>query len=186
MRPLKIGLAIILLEGVSAGLPIAWSEVRRRALWAEEVGFDTIWIPDELLWEADSWPGPRGWGGSALPSPRRLPRPLLTSRSARGCSPPSTAIRHSPPRWYLPSTRSAADVSSSDSAPASKVMVEGAGPKPHHPHDGHETAVYSDNARLRTLIGGWRLDSGTAPTPRHPYNSGGIGWLCRVPGRWSG
>ena len=61
MRPLKIGLAVVVIEDVSTGSPIAWSEIRRRALWAEKVGFDTIWIPDELLHRADSWPGPRGW-----------------------------------------------------------------------------------------------------------------------------
>lgn len=61
MRPLKIGLALVVMEEVSTGSPMAWSEIRRRALWAEEVGFDTVWIPDELLWEADSWPGPRGF-----------------------------------------------------------------------------------------------------------------------------
>jgi len=61
MRPLKIGLVLWVIEDVLTGSPIAWSEIRARALWAEDVGFDTIWIPDELLWEADTWPGPRGW-----------------------------------------------------------------------------------------------------------------------------
>ena len=61
MRPLKIGLALTLIEDVSTGSPIPWSELRRRALWAEEVGFDTLWVPDELLWQPESWPSPRGW-----------------------------------------------------------------------------------------------------------------------------
>jgi alkanesulfonate monooxygenase SsuD/methylene tetrahydromethanopterin reductase-like flavin-dependent oxidoreductase (luciferase family) len=61
MRPLKIGLALTLIEDIPTGTQIPWAEVRRRALWAEEVGFDTVWIPDELLWEPESWPGPRGW-----------------------------------------------------------------------------------------------------------------------------
>ncbi len=61
MRPLKIGLALAVIEEISTGSPMAWSDIRQRALWAEEVGFDTVWIPDELLWEAEEWPGPRGW-----------------------------------------------------------------------------------------------------------------------------
>jgi alkanesulfonate monooxygenase SsuD/methylene tetrahydromethanopterin reductase-like flavin-dependent oxidoreductase (luciferase family) len=61
VRPLKIGLVLAVLEDPSTGSPTPWEEIRRRALWAEETGFDTVWIPDELLWEPDSWPGPRGW-----------------------------------------------------------------------------------------------------------------------------
>ena len=61
MRPLKIGIVLWVIEDVSTGAPMAWSEIRARALWAEEVGFDTIWVPDELLWDADTWPGRRGW-----------------------------------------------------------------------------------------------------------------------------
>ncbi len=28
---------------------------------AEDIGFDTVCVPDELLWRVDAWPGPRGW-----------------------------------------------------------------------------------------------------------------------------
>lgn len=28
---------------------------------AEAIGFDTVWVPDELLWRVPDWPGPRGW-----------------------------------------------------------------------------------------------------------------------------
>lgn len=52
MRPLKIGLVRWVIEDVATGSPMAWPEIRARALWAEQVGFDTIWVPDELLWEA--------------------------------------------------------------------------------------------------------------------------------------
>lgn len=61
MRPLKVGLVLGLIEDVETGIAPSWIEIRRRALWAEKIGFNTIWIPDELLWEADPWPGPRGW-----------------------------------------------------------------------------------------------------------------------------
>jgi alkanesulfonate monooxygenase SsuD/methylene tetrahydromethanopterin reductase-like flavin-dependent oxidoreductase (luciferase family) len=61
MRPLKIGLALTIMEDVDSGVAPSWVEIRRRAQWAEDVGFDIVWIPDELLWESESWSGPRGW-----------------------------------------------------------------------------------------------------------------------------
>lgn len=50
-----------LYEDVRTGRAPTWSEIRAQALFAERAGFDTVWLPDELLWEPDSWPGPRGW-----------------------------------------------------------------------------------------------------------------------------
>jgi hypothetical protein len=40
-----------------------WSDLRAMSLRAEEIGFDTIWTPDELLWRMEDGP-PRGvWKG---------------------------------------------------------------------------------------------------------------------------
>lgn len=61
MRPLKVGYVLPLLEDVETGEPNRWSEIRAQALLAEEIGFDTVWVPDELLWQPKDWPGPRGW-----------------------------------------------------------------------------------------------------------------------------
>jgi alkanesulfonate monooxygenase SsuD/methylene tetrahydromethanopterin reductase-like flavin-dependent oxidoreductase (luciferase family) len=61
MRPLQLGLVLGMYEDVHTGTAPSWADMRRQALFAEEVGFDTVWLPDELLWEADSWPGPSGW-----------------------------------------------------------------------------------------------------------------------------
>jgi alkanesulfonate monooxygenase SsuD/methylene tetrahydromethanopterin reductase-like flavin-dependent oxidoreductase (luciferase family) len=61
MRPLAIGLCLSTLEDVPTGRPRAWAEIRSEAILAEELGFDTVWIPDELYWQPDDWPGPRGW-----------------------------------------------------------------------------------------------------------------------------
>jgi alkanesulfonate monooxygenase SsuD/methylene tetrahydromethanopterin reductase-like flavin-dependent oxidoreductase (luciferase family) len=61
MRPLKIGLVLGLYEDVATGRAPTWNEIKSQALFAEQVGFDTVWLPDELLWEPESWPGPRGW-----------------------------------------------------------------------------------------------------------------------------
>ena len=60
-RPLEIGLVLAVIEDIPTGEPIRWAEVRAQALRAEQAGFDNVWIPDELLWEAESWPGPRGF-----------------------------------------------------------------------------------------------------------------------------
>jgi len=61
MRPLKIGLVLPMLETVPTGEKVPWSAIREQALLAEEIGFDTVLIPDELLWRPAEWPGPRGF-----------------------------------------------------------------------------------------------------------------------------
>jgi alkanesulfonate monooxygenase SsuD/methylene tetrahydromethanopterin reductase-like flavin-dependent oxidoreductase (luciferase family) len=60
-RPLKIGLVLVLFEDPATGVRVPWSEIRRRALWAEEIGFDTVWVPDELLFKPNAGPDTRGW-----------------------------------------------------------------------------------------------------------------------------
>lgn len=61
MRPLKVGLVLPLLEVVATGEKIPWAVIRAQALLAEEIGFDTVLVPDELLWRPAAWPGPRGF-----------------------------------------------------------------------------------------------------------------------------
>ena len=51
MRPIEIGLPL-----PTIGLPMnadrdRWEDVRATALEAEQLGFDTVWLPDELLWK---------------------------------------------------------------------------------------------------------------------------------------
>ena len=58
---MKIGLVLPMLEAPADGGKPDWESIRRMAQLAEELGFDTVWIPDELLWRVDEWPGPRGW-----------------------------------------------------------------------------------------------------------------------------
>jgi alkanesulfonate monooxygenase SsuD/methylene tetrahydromethanopterin reductase-like flavin-dependent oxidoreductase (luciferase family) len=58
---MKIGLVLPMLEAPADGEKPDWESIRRMAQRAEELGFDTVWIPDELLWRVDEWPGPRGW-----------------------------------------------------------------------------------------------------------------------------
>ena len=61
MTQMKIGLVLPMLEAPADGGKPDWGSIRRMAQRAEELGFDTVWIPDELLWRVDEWPGPRGW-----------------------------------------------------------------------------------------------------------------------------
>lgn len=60
-RPVKVGLCLAILEDPLSGRVPRWIEVRACADAAEQMGFDTVWVPDELLWRPAKWPGPRGW-----------------------------------------------------------------------------------------------------------------------------
>jgi alkanesulfonate monooxygenase SsuD/methylene tetrahydromethanopterin reductase-like flavin-dependent oxidoreductase (luciferase family) len=61
MRDLKVGVVLPLYEDPETGRSHRWTELRAMARLAEAVGFDTVWVPDELLWRVSDWPGPRGW-----------------------------------------------------------------------------------------------------------------------------
>jgi alkanesulfonate monooxygenase SsuD/methylene tetrahydromethanopterin reductase-like flavin-dependent oxidoreductase (luciferase family) len=60
-RQLKVGIVLPMLEQPMSGDKPTWDTIRAMALRAEELGFDTVWIPDELLWRPEEWPGPRGF-----------------------------------------------------------------------------------------------------------------------------
>jgi alkanesulfonate monooxygenase SsuD/methylene tetrahydromethanopterin reductase-like flavin-dependent oxidoreductase (luciferase family) len=61
MRDLKLGIVLPLYEDPDTGRVHRWDELRAMATLAENIGFDTVWVPDELLWRFEEWPGPRGW-----------------------------------------------------------------------------------------------------------------------------
>lgn len=50
MRTLEIGLVLPMEESWTDGATPRWGEIREFAIRAEAIGFDTVWIPDELLW----------------------------------------------------------------------------------------------------------------------------------------
>jgi alkanesulfonate monooxygenase SsuD/methylene tetrahydromethanopterin reductase-like flavin-dependent oxidoreductase (luciferase family) len=60
MRSLEIGLVLPMEESWIDGATPRWTEIRQLALRAEEIGFDTVWIPDELLWRPPEGQV-RGW-----------------------------------------------------------------------------------------------------------------------------
>ncbi len=58
---LELGLVLPMFESPQSGEKPPWATIRALAQRAEAIGFDTVWIADELLWRVSSWPGPRGW-----------------------------------------------------------------------------------------------------------------------------
>jgi alkanesulfonate monooxygenase SsuD/methylene tetrahydromethanopterin reductase-like flavin-dependent oxidoreductase (luciferase family) len=66
VRTLEVGVVLPTMQYGSDRVTARWSEIRDIAHLVESVGFDTIWIPDELLWRAEAGP-PRGsWEGVAM------------------------------------------------------------------------------------------------------------------------
>ena len=61
MTRLEFGLLLPMVEAPASGEKPPWGLIRSTARRAEDLGFDTVWIPDELLWKVPDWPGPRGW-----------------------------------------------------------------------------------------------------------------------------
>ena len=58
--PLEIGLVLPMEEAWTDGSTPRWPQIRELATRAEQIGFDCVWIPDELLWRpADG--SVRGW-----------------------------------------------------------------------------------------------------------------------------
>ena len=55
------GLVLPMVEGPADGLKPTWLQIRAMAERAEQLGFDTVWTADEILWRNSDWPGPRGW-----------------------------------------------------------------------------------------------------------------------------
>ena len=86
-RPLKIGAFIGLFDGFAGGRTPSWADISDMARHAEEIGFDSVWLPDHFLIPATPLPEPGGvWEcGSML-----------------------AALAAVTPRWRTPSTRSAA------------------------------------------------------------------------------
>ncbi len=58
---LEIGLVLPTLEKPQSGEKSQWPTIKTMAQQAEAMGFDTVWIADELLWRVPDWPGARGW-----------------------------------------------------------------------------------------------------------------------------
>jgi alkanesulfonate monooxygenase SsuD/methylene tetrahydromethanopterin reductase-like flavin-dependent oxidoreductase (luciferase family) len=69
MRSFEIGVVLGSWRSSTDPTAVRWSEIRDLAVRAEEIGFDTVWSPDELLGRLVK-DGPRYgfWDGVAIPS----------------------------------------------------------------------------------------------------------------------
>ncbi len=69
MRPFEIGVVLATWRSSADPTTVRWNEIRDLALRAEEIGFDTVWSPDELLGRlVKDGPVYGFWDGVAMPS----------------------------------------------------------------------------------------------------------------------
>jgi alkanesulfonate monooxygenase SsuD/methylene tetrahydromethanopterin reductase-like flavin-dependent oxidoreductase (luciferase family) len=61
VRPFEIGLILPMWDSFIDGSTTRWVVIRDLALRAEELGFDTVWTADELLWRPADGGTPQGW-----------------------------------------------------------------------------------------------------------------------------
>ena len=59
-RTLKVGLMHSLATGTDGGVP-RWTEIRDIAKLTEDIGLDSFWIPDHLLYQMVGEDEPRGY-----------------------------------------------------------------------------------------------------------------------------
>ncbi|HEX8025711.1 MAG TPA: LLM class flavin-dependent oxidoreductase, partial [Candidatus Limnocylindrales bacterium] len=62
----EIGLALTIGQWGNARTTVRWTELREMAVRAEAVGFDTVWVPDELLYLPKSAPPQGHWECAAM------------------------------------------------------------------------------------------------------------------------
>jgi alkanesulfonate monooxygenase SsuD/methylene tetrahydromethanopterin reductase-like flavin-dependent oxidoreductase (luciferase family) len=66
MARLQLGVVLPLAQFGPDRVTARWREIRALAIRAEEIGFDTIWAPDELLWRAEDGPARGVWDGISM------------------------------------------------------------------------------------------------------------------------
>jgi alkanesulfonate monooxygenase SsuD/methylene tetrahydromethanopterin reductase-like flavin-dependent oxidoreductase (luciferase family) len=60
VRPFEVGLVLPVWDSFVDRSTTRWVDLRDLALRAEELGFDTVWVADELLWRSSEGK-PQGW-----------------------------------------------------------------------------------------------------------------------------
>jgi alkanesulfonate monooxygenase SsuD/methylene tetrahydromethanopterin reductase-like flavin-dependent oxidoreductase (luciferase family) len=67
MAGFELGIVLPLMQNGPDRFVPGWASLREQARRAEEIGFDTIWTPDELLWRGEDDSPPHGvWEGIAM------------------------------------------------------------------------------------------------------------------------
>ena len=66
MPALEIGVVLPLIQYGADRTTTRWTEIRQMAVRAEEIGFDTIWTPDELVWRSENGPPIGVWDGISM------------------------------------------------------------------------------------------------------------------------
>lgn len=66
MAQFGLGVVLPIMQYGPERLTARWSEIREMALLAEAAGFDTIWLPDELLWLHPDRPAQGFWDGISM------------------------------------------------------------------------------------------------------------------------
>lgn len=67
MRTFEIGVVLPTMQYGPERITTRWRDLRAMALRAEAIGFDTLWIADELLWRAEEGQPHRGaWDGISM------------------------------------------------------------------------------------------------------------------------
>src|SRR3954451_17593453 len=112
MRPLKLGIFLDPSESVDNDGQVTAAkgghELRTVAQRAEALGFDSLWVPDHLLFRWEGEAGPTLGSGKACHCWRRWRSPPIGSTWSRSCSLLPFPTRVYWPRWPTRSTRSAA------------------------------------------------------------------------------
>ena len=66
MRSFEIGIVLPIMQYGPDRATTRWPDLRAMAVRAEEIGFDTIWTPDELLWRMEDGPPRCVWEGISM------------------------------------------------------------------------------------------------------------------------
>jgi alkanesulfonate monooxygenase SsuD/methylene tetrahydromethanopterin reductase-like flavin-dependent oxidoreductase (luciferase family) len=66
MWPFQLGVVLPLMQYGPERVTARWVDIRAMAIRAEQIGFDTIWTPDELLWVYPDRPAQGCWDGISM------------------------------------------------------------------------------------------------------------------------
>ncbi len=66
MGSFQLGIVLPLMQYGPDRVTARWPDIRALAVRAEEIGFDTIWTPDELLWVYPDRPAQGCWDGISM------------------------------------------------------------------------------------------------------------------------